>query len=78
MGIFGTAVYDRGAALLHALRVKVGDADFFELAKEWVARFGGGTASTADFIALAEEVSEQDLGDFFQVWAYEPTKPVTW
>lgn len=78
MGIFGTAVYDRGAALLHALRVKVGDADFFELAKEWVARFGGGTASTADFIALAEEVSGQDLADFFQVWAYEPTKPTTW
>ncbi|WP_307858583.1 M1 family metallopeptidase [Microbacterium flavescens] len=78
LGIFGTAVYDRGAALLHALRGELGDADFFALATEWVARYGGGTATTADFIALSEEVSGQDLTEFFRVWAYEPTKPTVW
>lgn len=77
-GLFTTPVYDRGAALLHALRGEVGDEAFFELASEWVARFGGGTATTADFIALSEEVSGQDLADFFQVWAYTPTKPTSW
>lgn len=77
LGLFGDAVYDRGAALLHALRVKIGDEAFWELAQTWVERFGGGTATTADFIALSEEVSGQDLGDFFQVWAYEPTKPTS-
>ncbi len=78
LGLFGTAVYDRGAALLHALRGKVGDAAFWEIAQTWVERFGGGTATTADFIALSEEVSGQDLGDFFQKWAYDPTKPASW
>ena len=78
LGLFGTAVYDRGAALLHALRGKIGDAAFWELAQTWVERFGGGTATTADFIALSEEVSGQDLADFFQVWAYDPTKPTSW
>jgi aminopeptidase N len=78
LGIFGTPVYDRGAATLHALRVKIGDDAFFDLAKEWVARFGGGTATTADFIALAEEISGQDLADFFDVWVYQPPKPTTW
>lgn len=78
LGLFGTAVYDRGAALLHALRLEMGDDAFWELAQTWVERYGGGTATTADFIALSEEVSGEDLGDFFQVWAYEPTKPTSW
>lgn len=78
LGLFGDAVYDRGAALLHALRLEMGDDAFWELAQTWVERYGGGTATTADFIALSEEVSGQDLGDFFQVWAYEPTKPTSW
>ena len=78
LGLFGTAVYDRGAALLHALRGKIGDAAFFSLAQEWVEQYGGGTATTADFIALSEEVSGQDLGAFFQVWAYDAGKPASW
>jgi len=67
LGLFGTAVYDRGAALLHALRVKIGDDAFWELAQTWVERFGGGTATTTDFAALSEEVSGQDLADFFEL-----------
>ena len=78
LGLFGTAVYDRGAALLHALRGEIGDEKFFELAKEWVERYGGGTATTADFIALSEEVSGQQLDAFFQVWAYDVGKPAAW
>lgn len=78
LGLFLGPIYDRGAATLHALRVEIGDEAFFELAQTWVERFGGGTASTADFIALAEEVSEQDLEAFFDVWIYTPEKPVSW
>ena len=77
-GLFATQVYNRGAGTLHALRVKIGDDAFFAVAKEWVVRFGGGTATTADFIALSEEISGQDLGSFFQVWAYDPPKPTSW
>lgn len=77
-GLFVAPIYDRGAATLHALRVEIGDDAFFELAQTWVERFGGGTASTADFIALAEEVSGQDLEAFFDVWLSTPAKPVNW
>ncbi|WP_114907820.1 M1 family metallopeptidase [Ornithinimicrobium murale] len=76
--LFCGAIYDRGAATLHALRVEIGDDAFFELAKTWVEQYGGGTATTADFIALAEEVSGQDLDAFFQVWLFEPVKPTDW
>lgn len=78
LGLFTDPVYDRGAALLHALRVKVGDATFWEIAQTWVERYGGGTATTADFIAVSEEVSGQQLDDFFQVWAYDTVKPTSW
>lgn len=77
-GLFLDPVYDRGAATLHALRVKIGDDAFFELAQAWVERFGGGTASTQDFVGLAEEVSGQDLEAFFDVWLYTPAKPSSW
>lgn len=78
LGLFLNPVYDRGAATLHALRVKIGDDAFFELAQTWVERFGGGTASTQDFAGLAEEVSAQDLDAFFDVWVSTPEKPVVW
>ncbi|USQ81437.1 M1 family metallopeptidase [Ornithinimicrobium faecis] len=76
--LFCGAIYDRGAATLHALRVEVGDDAFFELAKTWVEQYGGGSATTADFSALAEEVSGQDLDAFFQMWLYDAEKPTDW
>ena len=76
--LFCGAIYDRGAATLHALRVEIGDEAFFELAKAWVEQFGGGTATTADFTALAEEISGQDLEPFFQVWLHDAQKPTDW
>ncbi len=66
--IFAFSVYRRGGATVHALRLEVGDDVFFEILREWVARFGGGTASTADFVALSEELSGRDLDDFFDAW----------
>ena len=42
--MFDDRVYKRGALTLHALRLTVGDDAFFDLLREWVERFGGGTA----------------------------------
>ncbi|MDF0513034.1 M1 family metallopeptidase [Agromyces sp. H3Y2-19a] len=78
LGLFADPVYDRGAATLHALRVEIGDDAFFELATEWVDRYGGGSATTADFTALAEEVSGADLDTLFAAWLFTPQKPTTW
>ena len=78
MGLFAGQVYDRGAATLHALRVKVGDDAFFEAARLWVERYNDGTATTADFREVYEEVSGQDLDEFFDIWLFNPQKPVNW
>ena len=72
------AVYLRGAATLQALRAKVGDDVFFGILRDWAAEHRWGNVTTADFIALAERDTGLDLGPFFDVWLYQPTKPVTW
>ena len=75
MGLFATQVYDRGAGTLHALRLTVGDEAFFEGVQTWVQRYADSTATTADFQAVYEEVSGQDLDAFFQEWLATPAKP---
>lgn len=72
---FASTVYDRGAMTLAALRHEIGDDAFFRLLLEYVERFGGGNASTADFIGLAEEISGRDLGELFDAWLYAEKTP---
>jgi len=60
---------------LHALRLRIGDDAFFRLLKQWVSANAGGTVTTKRFIALAERVSGQKLGGFFNTWLYAPKKP---
>lgn len=73
--LFNEGIYCRGGLTLHALRLKVGDEAFFDILKLYFDRFKGGNVRTADFIAVAEEVSGQDLGQFFADWLYNPEMP---
>ena len=63
---------------LQALRVKVGDATFFRILRDWYAQNRYENVSTPQFIALAEAESHQDLGAFFKAWLYTPQKPTSW
>ena len=76
--LFNAATYDRGAAALHALRGKIGDASFLTVLRRWATENADGNVTTADLVALAEEVSGQQLDDFFTVWIYTPSKPTAW
>jgi aminopeptidase N len=73
--LFNGGVYLRGGLTLHALRLEVGDEDFFEILRTYYARYEGGNASTEDFISLAEEISGSDLGELFDRWLYETPLP---
>lgn len=68
-------VYWRGGMTLHQLRLSIGDDSFFRLLRTWTRTHAGGNATTEQFIALAERISGQDLGAFFQTWLYTPTRP---
>lgn len=73
--MFGYNSYDGGAVVLHALRRTIGDHTFFELLQRWVADNNGTSQGTDDFIALAEEVSGQDLDEFFDTWLFAAEVP---
>ena len=66
--LFGAGVYWRGGLTLYALRREVGDTTMRAILTTWHDRYRYGNATTTDFIAVAEEVSERDLGTFFAAW----------
>jgi aminopeptidase N len=73
--LFSIVVYLRGALTLHALRSEVGDEAFFLLVRTYLERYADSHARIDDFIAVAEEISGQDLQAFFDAWLYEPVLP---
>jgi aminopeptidase N len=75
--MFSQSVYVRGGLTLAALRHRIGDTKFFDLLQQWTAAHRFGNATTAQFIALANQVSGQDLSHFFQVWLYTKARPTS-
>ena len=73
--LFATSVYLRGAMALQALRMKIGNRDFFQVLRRWAARNRYGYATTRRFIALSERVSGRQLDDLFARWLLEKGKP---
>lgn len=69
------SIYYRSSLAIHALRARLGDERFFQLLRTFYTRYRSGNASTADFIAVAEEVSGEDLAAFFQAWLYDDKLP---
>jgi aminopeptidase N len=75
LDVFNPNVYAGGAVTLYALRQQVGDRTFRRIERDWVTKYRGRSASTADFIALASQVSGQDLTAFLTDWLYGTTTP---
>lgn len=73
--LFQPTVYIRGGLVLHALAETIGDEAFRALLPAWVARHDDAAATTADLVVLAEELSGQDLDDFFDRWVYGAELP---
>ena len=62
---------------LAALRHKIGDTDVLPAAADLDRGAPVRQRDTAQFIALAEQVSGQNLTAFFQTWLWDKTKPAT-
>jgi len=73
--LFNTSVYYWGALALHALRVRVGGETFFQIAREWHARYQYGNAGTAEFIDVVNDITGQDYTAFFESWLYSGDLP---
>lgn len=66
--LFELNVYYQGAMAVHALRQEVGDDAFFTGLRTYLQRYGGGTASDAQFQAVMEEAAGRSLTPFFDEW----------
>ena len=53
----------------------VGDATFFQILRAYYERYQNSNATTDDFIAVAEEVSGQEVDALFQAWLYDEAVP---
>ncbi len=73
--LFDSAVYERGAMTLQALRNRIGARDFFRVSRRWVHANKGGTGSTREFKLLAERVSGEQLDGFVRAWLMTGSKP---
>ncbi|MEL7234380.1 MAG: M1 family metallopeptidase, partial [Chloroflexota bacterium] len=73
--LFNLGVYARGGLTLHVLRVRVGDEAFFDILRTYTERFHDSVVTTDDFVAVAEEISGQELDDLFNAWVYQDDLP---
>jgi hypothetical protein len=72
---FAPPVYEKGASVLHMLRLKVGDEVFWQILQTYFQTFHNGNVVTDDFKNIAEQVSGLDLEQFFQQWIFQPGLP---
>ncbi len=73
--MFDDRVYKRGALLLHALRLSVGDDDFFTLLRTWTRQYASGSVVTEEFVAVAAEVCGAEVGPLFHAWLRDTALP---
>lgn len=73
--MFDDRVYKRGALLLHALRLRLGDDAFFALLRAWVDQHRYGSVDTEMFTSLASESAGGSLKGFFREWLHERRLP---
>ncbi|MFB2557398.1 M1 family metallopeptidase [Herbiconiux liangxiaofengii] len=76
VAMFDDRVYKRGALTLHAVRLAVGDAAFFDVLRSWTAAHRHGSADTAQFVAHAEQRSGRPLGRLFDAWLERTPLPL--
>ncbi|MDN5699014.1 MAG: M1 family metallopeptidase [Kocuria sp.] len=73
--MFDDRVYVRGALTLHALRMSMGDQTFFTILQRWTAQNRCGNVTTAEFLALASEVSGRPVEPLLHNWLFEKKLP---
>jgi aminopeptidase N len=68
--------YEKGSWFLHMLRLKVGDDNFWKGIRQYYREFQFSNALTSDFKRVIENVSGQNLSDFFDQWLFKAGHPV--
>lgn len=80
--MFDDRVYKRGALTVHALRVLLGDEDFFALLHRWTSEHRFGLVETRDLENLVhdqiqhrKDITPADVSALFDAWLRHPALP---
>ena len=67
--------YDKAGWMLRMLRYQVGEDTFQKIILAFYEQYKYDIASTQNFIAVANDVSDANLDKFFEQWFYTPGAP---
>ncbi|MEO6587711.1 MAG: M1 family aminopeptidase, partial [Pyrinomonadaceae bacterium] len=67
-------VYDKGAYVVHLLRLELGEKLFWKGFKEYTRKYWNKSVETKDFQSVMEKSSGKDLSKFFDKWVYLKSK----
>ena len=73
--VLADPVYTRGAMAMQAIRVGVGDQNFFATLRAWASDRAGGNGSVQDFLATVKRVTGKNVDDVARTWLFAPTRP---
>ncbi len=81
--LFDRHLYEKGGLVLHELRTRLGDDDFFLAIREYVAAHAGGSVETVDLARAIERTSGKNVDRFFDEYVFRAGHPeldvdVTW
>ena len=76
MRLLNANSYRKGAWVLHMLRKKVGDVNFWKSIRAYYERYALKNASSNDLKAVFEEVTNQELDTFFTQWLEKAGHPI--
>ena len=60
---------------MQAIRVGVGDQNFFATLRAWASDRAGGNGSVQDFLATVKRVTGKNVDDVARTWLFAPTRP---
>jgi aminopeptidase N len=75
MELLNVNSYQKGSWVLHMLRNKLGDNDFWKGMRAYYAQYAGKNASTDDFRKAMETATGKNLEAFFNQWLRRPGQP---
>ncbi len=73
--LFTPCTYEKGASVIHMMRLRMGNPTFESFIHTWFNTYNGSNVVSAEFEAMAEQVSGLDFTQFFHQWVYSPGIP---
>ena len=74
--MLNTNAYQKGAWILHMLRDKMGKELFWKTVATYYNTFAYKNATSKDFFTVAEQVSKQNLAEFYSDWVLQAGHPI--